>query len=260
ELLLLQAAGQEMPFDGTAEQKREMLAQAQRAPRGPLIEAIKTFNQAAMTSAGSWQPQLPLELAFIEMLPETAVPVAAQQQAKPAQAEPAQVAKPPPAANPVSAPPEKKQEKHAPVVEETAVSAPTPAPPQPESKGVGETAVPKPKPEKAAPLSLASVKTHWRGLVDQAGARNRNLPALLNMGKPLATEGNVLVLGFDYPIFKEKFDNTQGAAQLIGDIVTELTGINSRIRCVITSEYMVNIGRDDLQALADELGGVVREE
>jgi len=80
------------------------------------------------------------------------------------------------------------------------------------------------------------------------------------MGKPLATEGNVLVLGFDYPLFKEKFDNNQNAAQLVGKIVSDITGVNSRVRCVVTSEYTVNIGREDLEDLAGELGGVVKEE
>ena len=56
QLILLQAAGKELPFDGTDEQKAEMLAQAQRAPRKLLISALRAFNDAAMTPAGSWQP------------------------------------------------------------------------------------------------------------------------------------------------------------------------------------------------------------
>ena len=232
ELLLLQAAGQEMVFDGPAEQKQAMLDQAQRAPRTALISAIKLFSDAAMTSAGSWQPQLPLELAFIEMLPETAIKPAVKPQPAPA----ADTARPEP------------ESKKAEVVK-TAVSQPVQPEPQPPAK-----------PQTAAKLSLAVVKTNWRELVEQAGARNRNLPALLNMGKPLAAEGRTLVLGFDYPIFKEKFDNTQGAAQLVGEVVSELTGVSSHIRCVITSEYTVSIGREDLEDLAGELGGVVKEE
>ena len=264
ELLLMQAAGQEMPFDGTAEQKQAMLAQAQRAPRAALIDAIRTFNEAAISSAGSWQPQLPLELAFIEMLPESAMPVLAQPIAQPvaqpvAQTQPAAVDKPALAkseSKPEAKVPEQKSVK-------TAVSE---TPPEPEVEEVVEppiqaaVAEPAPEPVSSAKLALSAVKSNWRGLVDQAGARNRNLPALLNMGKPLATEGNTLVLGFDYPIFKEKFDNTQGAADLVGEIVTQLTGVNSRIRCVVTSEYTVNIGREDLEDLASELGGVVKEE
>ena len=264
ELLLMQAAGQDMPFDGTAEQKQVMLTQAQRAPRAALIDAIRTFNEAAISSAGSWQPQLPLELAFIEMLPESAMPVLAQPIAQPV-AQPMAQTKPTAVEKPAPAKPEPKPEAKTPA-QKTVKTAVSETPPEPEVEEVVEAPVqqvaeePAPEPTSGAKLALSAVKSNWRGLVDQAGAMNRNLPALLNMGKPLATEGNTLVLGFDYPIFKEKFDNTQGAADLVGEIVTQLTGINSRIRCVVTSEYTVNIGREDLEDLASELGGVVKEE
>jgi hypothetical protein len=97
-------------------------------------------------------------------------------------------------------------------------------------------------------------------LVAQAGEQNKNLPALLNMGKPLATEGSTIVLGFDFPIFKDKFDNTPGAAQLLGEIISTLTGIHCSVRCVVTSEYTVPIHKEEFRALAQELGGVVHEE
>ncbi|MCA9972155.1 MAG: DNA polymerase III subunit gamma/tau, partial [Anaerolineales bacterium] len=74
QLLLLQAAGGDLALDVTAEQHARMLAQAQRAPRRGLIEAVKLFNDAAMTPASSWQPQLPLELAFITLLPDEPLP------------------------------------------------------------------------------------------------------------------------------------------------------------------------------------------
>ena len=46
------------------------LDQARRAPRSELITAIKSFQEAALKPIASWQPQLPLELAFMELLPE----------------------------------------------------------------------------------------------------------------------------------------------------------------------------------------------
>ena len=47
ELLLLQAAGETLPLEATPEQRDEMLAQAQRAPRQGMIEAIRRVNEAA---------------------------------------------------------------------------------------------------------------------------------------------------------------------------------------------------------------------
>ena len=52
-----------------------MIAQAQRAPRQDLIKAVKRFQEAALKPISSWQPQLPLELAFMELLPDTPAPV-----------------------------------------------------------------------------------------------------------------------------------------------------------------------------------------
>ena len=116
-----------------------------------------------------------------------------------------------------------------------------------------------PAPANTATITLNMVTNIWRDLVNQAGEQNKNMPALLNMGKPLAIEDRIIVLGFDYPIFKEKFDNTAGAAQLLGEIATNLLNNNCTVRAVVTSEYTVPINKDDFKALADELGGVVNE-
>lgn len=253
QLLLLQAAGTAVVLEITQEEMAEMLAQAQRAPRQGLIDAIKGFNEAAMIQSGSWQPQLPLELAFIDLLPKEPVPQIAMpqivvQETKP-KAEPKK-AKPAP----------KKVEKVEPVVEaatepemEVEIDKEVPPPP-PVTKKESPTSTP----AKEA-VSLTMITENWRNLVNQAGERNKNMPALLNMGKPLAIEGTTIVLGFDYPIFKEKFDNTTGGSQLLGEIASELVGVKCHIRAVVTSSYTVPISKDDFQSLADELGGVVSE-
>ncbi|WP_420644913.1 DNA polymerase III subunit gamma/tau [Candidatus Leptofilum sp.] len=252
ELLLLQAAGEALPLEATPEQRQEMAAQAQRAPRQGLIEAIKRFNEAALIAAGSWQPQLPLEMAFIELLPETSLPAVAAT-GVPATTTSKSKAKP------ASQPAKKKAE---PV--ETAVP-PIPEPPPPEVEAEPQSEPAKPAAAKAAkatakPLAVREVQAVWADLVAQAGQKIKNLPALLNMGKPLAAEGRTLVIGFDYPLFKDKFDNLAGAAPLVGDILTELLGQDTAVRGVVTSEYTVPVQPDDFRALAEELGGTVSEE
>ncbi|MCB9006681.1 MAG: DNA polymerase III subunit gamma/tau [Ardenticatenaceae bacterium] len=259
ELLLLQAAGNELPLEATPEQRAEMQAQAQRAPRQGLIEAIKRFNEAALVAAGSWQPQLPLEMAFIELLPDSplpAVPVTAVPTAAP-QPKPAKPKKQ-----------KKKEPKEEPVVE-TAVPPEAAKPkaksqPEPTNEEPGDEPA-KPTPPKveksaSAPLTVREVQAIWANLVAQSGEKIKNLPALLNMGKPLAAEGRTLVIGFDYPLFKDKFDNLAGAAPLVSDILTELLGQATTARAVITSEYTVPVQPADFRALADELGGTVTED
>jgi DNA polymerase-3 subunit gamma/tau len=109
-------------------------------------------------------------------------------------------------------------------------------------------------------LTLQMVQANWQAMRDRLGERNKNLPPLLAMSRPLAVEGDVLILGFDYPIFREKFDKIQGAAHAVADAFFELTGARCRVRCVVTGDYAVPIAREEFESLAQELGGVVHEE
>ena len=70
----------------------------------------------------------------------------------------------------------------------------------------------------------------------------------------------MIILGFDYPIFKEKFDKTEKASALIEDTFSELIGTQCAVRCVVTSDYVLPIDKEDFQELARELGGVLEEE
>lgn len=243
QLLLLQAAGTEIVLEATPEEKAAMLAQAQRAPRQGLIEAVKKFSEAALTPASSWQPQLPLELAFIELLPGEPAAVAIIQP---------QVA---PVATSVTAPPPKPAATQTAPIASPSSTPPVTAPPPQESDTKVDGAA-----TAVSALTLATIQSHWREMVNRAGAENKNMPALLNMGKPLAVEGNTAVIGFDYPIFKMKFDDTRGASQLLGKILSDLTGQPCHIRSVNTGDYTVTIDKNDFTALADELGGVVSAE
>ena len=235
QLLLLQAAGDQLEFEGTIEQKADMVQQAERASRQMLIEAVKGFNEAALTAANSWQPQLPLELAFVQLLPETPMPMVSVpvQTAPPVDktaVAPTKVSEPPPAPEPPPVVMEKKVEKEE-VVKETAV---------------------------ATSISIDQVTRHWQAMLDTVSQTNKNLPPLLAMSKPLAIESSTIILGFDYPIFRDKFNNTPEAATIIGETYTELLGTKCSVRSVVTSEYNVAISKDEFQALANELGGVVR--
>ena len=259
ELLLLQAAGNAIDIDGPVERTAEMLAQASRAPRQLLIESVKRFSEAAMTPTGSWQPQLPLELAFIGMLPETStsmpVKAATQEAAKPPAAAVSKSKPAPKAAAVVADEPADVAPKAAEVTPTMAEEAPSLAA---STVQPAETGTAGPVPVQI--LSLQTVTSVWPELMSQLGSRNKNLPALLNMGKPLAVEGDTLVLGFDYPIFKEKFDNTEGAKLLMAEALAALLNRQCLVRCVVTSEYSIAVSKEDFHAFAHELGGVVRDE
>src|SRR5690606_31465187 len=143
--------------EATPEQKAEMLAQAQRAPRHGLIDAIKRFNEAALVAAGSWQPQLPLELAFVELLPDAPVPMRTVVMDT-------AVTPPPP---PVKAKPVEEVATAVPSIEKVVKTAVAePEPPKPEAKPA--KAQPKTEPK---PLTVRQVQAVWAQLVSQAGEK-----------------------------------------------------------------------------------------
>jgi len=292
QLLLLHTGGRELQLPVSDEQKQQMLALVQQTERSGLITAVKRFQEAAMTPASSWQPQLPLELAFIELLPgsqavlatavepvgaelERPLPVAAQVTP---QSEPQTVTPIPASPPPVIAP-----------VADIQAASPPPASPQ---TGTGETeAVPPPakeSPPAAAPpaaatgdaLALPLVVGHWREMMRLVLVQNRNLGALLSSAKPLGVEGDVVVIGFDFPLLKQKFDQTPQAVSLVAEGLAKAMGRPCQLRCVVSGQYLVpkapaavapppenapppdeplTIDRDAIQALAEELGGVVTE-
>ncbi len=107
---------------------------------------------------------------------------------------------------------------------------------------------------------MPAVAGVWPEMMQRVGKQNKNLPPLLTMCKPLAIEGRTIILGFDYPLLKDKFDKTQGAADLVVAAFRALLGSDCLIRTVSTADYPVPIHRDEFRALAAELGGVVRDD
>ncbi|MDX1414053.1 MAG: DNA polymerase III subunit gamma/tau [Candidatus Promineifilaceae bacterium] len=254
-ILILQASGPQLTLEIPDDYKEAILTQAQRAPRQDLIQAVKRFQEAALKPISGWQPQLPLELAFMDLLPDAPAPIIKVSTLKERSA-----------AQQVAAKPVIYQEQED--VETVQLSAPNNAT---TGEDIEETTTESVQPaiqkvSTAAPvaegdkLSLPAVKANWRAMVAAAAQKDKNLPALLAMSKPLAVEGDIIVLGFDFPIFKEKFDKTDHGTAIIGDIFSDLTGLTCGIRCVVTSEYIVPISREEMEALAEELGGVVHED
>ncbi len=272
DLLLLQAAGQRIALDGPAERHGTMMQQAQRAPRRTLIDAVRRFHEASVQPAANWQPQLPLELAFLELVvdaapktaavpiptaPPQATPDPVQQQAAPA---------PTPESRATARPAAMKVDKP------SAAKAATPPPPPTDdpsatpparakrSDPAADAAAGAPPAAAETVLDLEQVKTVWPSIIVQLGQQNKNLPPLMAMAKPLALEGMSVVVGFDFPIFRHKFDTTEGAAAALTAALRAHTNSAATIRSVVTSEYAVPIQKDEFQDLARELGGIVREE
>jgi DNA polymerase-3 subunit gamma/tau len=242
-LLLIATAGHELPIDLTEDQQATMNRQARAVNRAFLIEAVKRFNTAAHIPTGSWQPQLPLELAFIELLPASADPVSSDNRI---------------------APPVEGQNKPNPVEASVSASAPEEAVNEPEET-VSEPEETGSLVDSTTAASLDSIKSHWPELRERVAKRDTNLPALLASSKPLATEGSILILGFDYPILKDKFERKKEAKEIVSSELSDLIQSPITVRTVVTEHYIPpatqeSIDIDDFSALAQELGGVVHNQ
>ncbi|NWG17110.1 MAG: DNA polymerase III subunit gamma/tau [Chloroflexi bacterium] len=102
-VLLAQTASADL-VEASREDQALYEAQAETIPRGMLVRAIRTFNDAVNTYRGGWQPQLALELALMEALePEPAPAVMWTNAAAPLP--PPDLPQPPVEATPPGAPP-----------------------------------------------------------------------------------------------------------------------------------------------------------
>jgi len=261
ELLLLKIGGRDLQLEHTADQSERMIRQAGSADRHSLIEAVRKFNEAAVSTVGSWQPNLLLELAFIELLPTTTNDSINSSIDKYPVTE-------------VVVPPEVKSVRSTAVPEESEQNVKIPEPPsesdeelvQEESEtevlssaGVTHNGITNDV------ITLEKVASSWSQLREQVGVADKALPALLASCKPLATEGNVLVLGFDYSILKDKFDNKLDAGKVVADVLGQLTSNKWAIRTVLSSAYKPpppksKVNKEEFASLAEELGGVIRDD
>jgi hypothetical protein len=199
---------------------------------------------------------LPLELAFIELLPagkeyELAEPLVKEPPPQPRPAEPEEKALE--AERPAQPAAARKEE----VIE--TVQPPGPEPPQAESVVKTESQAASAKES----ISLELVVRKWPKLRELVGQSDKGLPRLLASGTPLAMEGTKLILGFEFPILKERFDGQKGANAAVAGALQQLLDTDCRVETVVTEQYQsrpaqVQISEDDIIKMADELGGVVR--
>jgi len=239
QVLLLKTGGRELVVEGAADRRDGMVHQAQEADRQALIEALKRFNEAASAPAVSWQPQLPLELAFIELLPPGNDASLLD-------------------TSPVATESEEEQTAEVQTADESGVKTSSPPPKQP-----AQTSESSPPAEAVPAITINSVAQSWPRLREMVGKRDKSLPGLLASAKPLAMEGNTLILGFEFPILKDRFDGQKGAKATVASALSQLLKNECQVQTVVAGQYQPEpadrqIDDDDFAALADELGGIVQ--
>jgi DNA polymerase-3 subunit gamma/tau len=178
--------------DLPAEQRARYNEQAERLELDRLTRAIKLFNQAALDLRGGWQPQLPLELAFIESIQQPTAPGVV------APAAPV-VRKTAPAAAPVPA---------------QAAPQPDPVKPAPASKPAPSKATAPAEPpaasqEPASSLSLEQILAAWDGILSSIKTRSIPAEALLKNCHVSSVEHNTVVLSWPTDNLKSRFEGSK---------------------------------------------------
>jgi DNA polymerase-3 subunit gamma/tau len=210
-LLLLRLESDVLPPHVSDDQLPQLKTQAAAFSRRALAQAVRLFNQAADEAKGGWQPQLPLEMAFIEamLLPGSEAS-----------------SSPPPSSRrstSSSAPP-----KPAPV------RSASPSPSRTHAKAVREPAPTyKAPPTGGASLTPETLRGRWAEFLDALRPRNLSLEALVRSCEPVAVEGDVVVLGFAHKFHRSKVEEEQ-KKQIVEDVLSTLFGRQYRVRCILS--------------------------
>jgi DNA polymerase-3 subunit gamma/tau len=223
----------------TEEQRTEMVRQAKEFTLGRLLTTIKLFSQATLDVRAASQPQLPLELAFVEAtlsrIPEQESPPGSP-------------------STPERKPPAKraKEEEIAPnQLEGSSKEATLQANDKPEARAARESSV-APRIE-GTDLSLKSLQDNWLQILAAIKTRNMHVEAILRDCQPTAVEGDMVTISARSPFHKERLEDDR-ARQLVGQAITTIVGQSCRIKCILASEESKQEPRNKnkLQGFADD--------
>ena len=236
--LLLIRVGSAEQLDATAEVRAQMARHAQALDNINLLRMIRNFNQAAVDTRGSWQPALPLEMAFVESLEGPSLEAPAETAA--------------PVATPSS------RSKAAASKAKTSSSSGTSTPPaQAASETVGQEV-------SGGDRVLQKVNENWRQIVELVGQRSRQTIGLLNSCKPFGMKDGVLFLGFNGEFSKSKMekDDSIDHIKITSQVIEEVMGSPIPIRCFVATgrggKLPPDIDSDGMVAAAlRDLGGEI---
>jgi DNA polymerase-3 subunit gamma/tau len=200
----------------------QLEAQAADFSLQALSRAVRLFNQAAAEAKGGWQPQLPLEMAFIEAVrpPETGNPTSGGQSLPP---------RPDPSSPTRHSPPSRSPSNPTP----TRAASPT----APQAPAV----VKEPGPTYGSlepgdgSLTPETLRSRWPDFLNALRPRNLPLEALMRSCEPVAVEGDVVVLGFTHDFHRGRVEEDQNR-QDIEQVLGELIGQRYRVRCVLSQQ------------------------
>jgi DNA polymerase III subunit gamma/tau len=204
--LLLVAMGNAAQVDATPELRNQMARHTQAFPVTRLLQVIQTFNQAATEMRTSWQPALPLEMAFVTAIaPESSGAVGQAAPSSPAV----------PNLSPASSTP--------------AVSKPA-STPGPISESRSATAELSPEDT----LTNQRLDRSWNLVLSQVKGQNASLYGLVNSIKSRVLKGNILTVGLNGDALKSRLEDPANI-ELLQKVLRQVLGKEIYVQVVLTS-------------------------
>ncbi len=228
--LLLVRMGNADQVDVGSELRAHMAKHAQAFQVPALLAVIRNFNHAASAGRNTWQPALPLEMAFVESLEVAAVD---------------------------ESPPEAEPARKAPTTPEGASERPPEVAVAPEP-----TPAPKADSTESEPVTDSlpqSVAKRWEQILKLVREQNPQTQALLNSCRPLGVKGSALVLGFNGEFAKSKMESGENVA-LFQQAMEQVVGQAMPVLCIVAQggELPPDIDQDGMVATAlRDLGGKI---
>ena len=270
-LLLMRLGAGETWVDPTAEERPRLQNLADRADPSRIVEAVRLFSDVAANRRAGWQPQLPLELAFVEatMTKQLAAVAPASIHDAPASRPITMPAKQTPTAAPEPAlAPSAAANATPPITLPRASESPaTREPAQHTSPAAVQTAAALP------PDLVQKLAEGWRDLIRQI--QPVSLGALLRDAQVGGSDPTgKLVLVFEHVFHCGKV-NEDGNRRKVEEMLTQAAGQKMGVRCMLTKDWQgqtaekplgttsatVQLEQDELvQRARAELGAVPKPE
>jgi DNA polymerase-3 subunit gamma/tau len=203
--MLLVAMGNASQVEATPESRNQLAQHAQAFTVNELLRVVQAFNQAATETRSSWQPTLPIEMAFIEAITltgESGGSVSATNIPD----------------NPIIS------RKVNPVEDRSTNPKPSPNERNTESIETSST-------DASANQRLNS---RWDQLIARVKEQNPKLAGVLNSTKLRVLKGNVLTLGFNGDFYLNTLENP-GNLELIRSVLKQAMDMEIDVQAVLVS-------------------------
>jgi DNA polymerase-3 subunit gamma/tau len=204
--LLLVAMGNAAQVEATPELRTQMARHAQALPMAELLRVIQAFNQAATETRSSWQPALPLEMAFVEAISlESKTP---ENKTTPAGPPAPTASENPTASKPASSPG---------VVKESRPAQAAPSEMTPEDA-----------------ITNQRLDKSWNLVLAQLRGQNPSLYGLVNSIKSRALKGNTLTVGISSDALKTRLEDPTNL-ELLQKVLRQVMGKEIYVQVVLTT-------------------------